>query len=122
MRVTLGVLTGALALSTFAVPAAQADGSHGDTRITKVVVDGDNKVVLATGEKSFKVTVTATDNSGIEGAKRFDLYGPDSGLFRTGSVEGDTPYCQAVNATTSRVRLQTDLAQSRIDARVTAAS
>ncbi len=34
MRATLGVVTGALALSALAVPAAQADEVHGDTTIS----------------------------------------------------------------------------------------
>jgi hypothetical protein len=100
-RAGLGVLTGALALSTLAVPAAQADNSYGDTKIIKVVVDGDDKVVFGTGAKKFKVEVTATDDSGIEGAERFDLYGPDFGMLRTGTDEHDKPSCVAVNDTTS---------------------
>ena len=55
IRATAAVSLGALALSGLAaVPAAQAtekapyDGGAGDTRITKVVVDGDNKVAVST--------------------------------------------------------------------------
>ncbi|CAL9479932.1 calcium-binding protein [Streptomyces sp. enrichment culture] len=97
-RATLGVLTGALALSTLAVPAAQADGGYGDTRITKVVVDGDNKVVVGTGEKRFTVSVTVTDDSGFDSGdmEALDLYGPDSGWFHA-----DHTSCRRVDDTTA---------------------
>ncbi|MFF9607798.1 calcium-binding protein [Streptomyces sp. NPDC014684] len=97
IRASVAVVSGALALSALAVPAAQADGGYGDTKITKVVVDGDNKVSIGTSAaKTFKVSVTATDNSGIKGADSFDLLGPDYGIESTGK-----PTCTAVNATTS---------------------
>jgi hypothetical protein len=96
MRATLGVVTGALALSALAVPAAQADGSQGDTTITKVAVNTVNKVYVGTTAVKFKVAVTATDNSGILGADEFDLYGPNYGLLTTSK-----PTCTAVSATTS---------------------
>ncbi|MFJ5777559.1 calcium-binding protein [Streptomyces sp. NPDC093094] len=96
MRATLGVVTGALALSALAVPAAQADGSEGDTRIVKVVVDLDNKVTIGTTAKKFKVVVTATDNSGIKGADEIDLFGPDYGIFTTAK-----PTCVAVSTYTA---------------------
>ncbi|MGW0829779.1 calcium-binding protein [Streptomyces prunicolor] len=46
--------------------------------------------------KSIKVSVTATDNSGIAGAEEFSLVGPGYGYLSTG-----TPTCVKVNATTS---------------------
>ncbi|MFJ8083470.1 calcium-binding protein [Streptomyces sp. NPDC096205] len=99
-RVTLCVLTGALALSTLAVPAAQADGSYGDTKITKVVVDGDNKVVVGRDETRFTVSVTVTDDSGFgfwsEAAEWLDVYGPDSGWF-----QAKYPSCSRVDDTTA---------------------
>ncbi|MFC7841981.1 calcium-binding protein [Streptomyces sp. NPDC001046] len=97
IRATVAAVTGALALSALAVPAAQADGSYGDTRITKVVVDGDNKVSLGISEpKTIKVSVTATDDSGIAGADEFSLEGPGYGYLSTGK-----PTCTAVSSTTS---------------------
>lgn len=97
IRASVAVVGGALALSALAVPAAQADGSQGDTKITKVVVDGDGKVSIGTSAAvTVKVSVTATDNSGIKGADEFDLYGPDNGYATTGK-----PTCTKVNATTS---------------------
>ncbi|MFJ1655871.1 calcium-binding protein [Streptomyces sp. NPDC088337] len=97
IRASAAVVTGALALSALAVPAAQADGGFGDVKITKVVVDGDNKVAISTsGLKTIKVSVTATDNSGIKRADSFTLEGPGFG-FATSSK----PTCTVVNATTS---------------------
>ncbi|CAL9479826.1 calcium-binding protein [Streptomyces sp. enrichment culture] len=96
MRATLGVVTGALALSAVAVPAAQADVSEGDTTITKVAVNTVNKVYVGTSAVKFKVAVTATDDSGILDAEEFDLYGPNYGLLTTSK-----PTCTAVSATTS---------------------
>ncbi|WP_399886243.1 calcium-binding protein [Streptomyces sp. BBFR51] len=97
IRVLAAAATGALALTALAVPAAQADGGTGDTRITKVVVDGDNKAAIGTGTpKTISVSVTATDNSGILGADSFVLKGPGYGFESTGK-----PSCKKVNATTS---------------------
>ncbi|MEV5171672.1 calcium-binding protein [Streptomyces flaveolus] len=97
MRASVAVVGGALALSALAVPAAQADGHYGDTKITKVVVDGDNKVQIGISSAvTVKVSVTASDNSGIKGAEEFTLYGPDNGYADTAK-----PTCTKVNATTS---------------------
>ncbi|WP_405676565.1 calcium-binding protein [Streptomyces sp. NBC_01511] len=97
IRASVAVITGALALSTIAVPAAQADGGIGDTKITKVVVDGDNKVAISTsGTNTIKVSVTASDDSGIKGAEAFTLIGPGYGIEVTGK-----PSCTVVSATTS---------------------
>ncbi|MDN3265813.1 calcium-binding protein [Streptomyces sp. CSDS2] len=97
IRASVAVVSGALALSALAVPAAQADIGVGNVKITKVVVDGDNKVQIGTsGAVTVKVSVTATDNSGIKGADEFDLFGPGHGIETTGK-----PACTKVNATTS---------------------
>ncbi|GAA3302073.1 hypothetical protein GCM10020295_46840 [Streptomyces cinereospinus] len=99
----MAAVSGALALSAAVAPAAQAapvgplDGGYGDTKITKVVVDGDNKVSMSTsGARTITVSVTATDDSGIAGADSFDLVGPGYGYEST-----SRPACKAVNATTS---------------------
>lgn len=98
----MAAVTGALALSALAAPVAQADpvgpldGSYGDTKITKVVVDGDNRVSMSTGAKTITVSVTASDDSGIAGAEEFSLVGPDFGWESTGK-----PTCKVINATTS---------------------
>ncbi|MGW5125942.1 calcium-binding protein [Streptomyces sp. NPDC004069] len=67
-RVTVSAVASALALSAFAVPgAAQADESVGDTKITKVVVNGGSNIALGTtNANTFTIAVTATDDSGIK--------------------------------------------------------
>ncbi|WP_435283254.1 calcium-binding protein [Streptomyces koelreuteriae] len=112
IRATVAATMGVLALSASAVPAVQAaetpsrnrqtqvrplDGGSGDTRITKVVVDGDNKVAVSTsGLKTISVSVTASDDAGIQGADAFTLEGPDFGFEMTGK-----PTCRASSSTTS---------------------
>ncbi|MEU8848741.1 calcium-binding protein [Streptomyces sp. NPDC048564] len=97
IRATVAAVSGALALSALAAPAAQADASAGDTTITKVVVDGDNMASVGTSvAKTIKVSVTAQDDSGILSAEEFSLSGPDYGYFTTGK-----PTCTVVSATTS---------------------
>ncbi|MGW3494705.1 calcium-binding protein [Streptomyces sp. NPDC001020] len=86
-RASVAVVTGALALTALAVPAAQAadapsagalarsvaptgkstaDVSYGDTKISNVVVNGGKSVILGTTlKKTFTVTFTVTDNSGV---------------------------------------------------------
>ncbi|MGW4343641.1 calcium-binding protein [Streptomyces sp. NPDC004690] len=97
IRASVAVVIGALALTALAVPAAQADGGYGDTKVTKVVVDGDNKAALSTsGLKTITVSVTATDDSGILSADPFALQGPDYGYWTTSK-----PVCKASSHTTS---------------------
>ncbi|MFI9753851.1 DUF5707 domain-containing protein [Streptomyces collinus] len=105
IRATVAAVTGALALSAFAVPAAQADNhtpdlaslvpstskatpftaaapadeSLGDTKITGVTVNGGKNIVVGTTvKKSFTVSVTATDPEGIHDAFAMLWHGPDS--------------------------------------------
>ncbi|GGX31528.1 DUF5707 domain-containing protein [Streptomyces chryseus] len=87
IRATVAAVSGALALSAFAVPAAQAEDAPkagalsafagqapaddvvGDTQITNVVVNGGKDIVLGTtNPKTITVSVTATDPSGIQDA------------------------------------------------------
>ncbi|MFG3015882.1 hypothetical protein ACGFZB_36645 [Streptomyces cinerochromogenes] len=96
IRASHAVVGGALALSALAVPAAQASGSEGDSQITTVVVDGDNMVAIGSSAVTFKVSVTATDDSGIKGADAFHLHGPGDGHATT-----DEPVCTQADATTS---------------------
>ncbi|MCX4906549.1 DUF5707 domain-containing protein [Streptomyces sp. NBC_00878] len=105
MRAILGVVTGALALSALAVPAAQADDVVGDTKISNVVVNGGKAVVAgATGQKTFTVSFTATDDSGIDWAQAILFHGSDIESSDTGAVANSSDLratCTAVNATTS---------------------
>ncbi|MFF7474247.1 calcium-binding protein [Streptomyces sp. NPDC008092] len=90
-------LTGALALSaltTFLVPAAHADGN---TTITDVVVNGGHGLALgATAPKSFPVSVTAQDNSGI---REMNLHVRLPSYLYKAADRGLT--CTAVSATTT---------------------
>ncbi|MEU1102917.1 calcium-binding protein [Streptomyces tibetensis] len=105
IRATVAAVTGALALSAFAVPAAQADHrapnlaslvpstskatpftaaapadeSLGDTKITGVTVNGGKNIVVGTTvKKSFTVSVTATDPEGVQDAFAMLWHGPDT--------------------------------------------
>lgn len=122
IRATVAVLTGTLALSAFVVPAAQAadepnapklapfaanaqaDEVVGDTKITKVTVNGGKNIVVGTTEKKkFTVAITATDPEGIYDADALLWHGTDvetdiDGLLLSGE-EGAT--CKVVDATTS---------------------
>lgn len=98
-RTTIAVLTAAAAAATvgLAAPAAQADG-YGDTTITKVVVNGGKPVVInPTTATTFTVSITATDDSGIQGLNYVDLKGPEFG-FETPIARAA---CTVVNETTS---------------------
>ncbi|MFI2777967.1 DUF5707 domain-containing protein [Streptomyces sp. ALB3] len=134
IRATVAVVSGALALSAFGVPAAQAeDGrtwtpdfglsapeqSHGrmtartytatdDLKITKAVVNAGKPIVVGTtAPKKVTVAITATDDSGIADAATFLWIGstPESeDSFGIGQNE-DAATCKAVNATTSTCTL-----------------
>ncbi|AXG54195.1 hypothetical protein SLCG_3040 [Streptomyces lincolnensis] len=105
MRATLGVVTGALALSALAVPAAQADEVHGDTKISNVVVNGGKPVVVgATGSKTFSVSFTVTDNSGVDWAQAILYHGANIDDADSGAVANSSDgrsSCAKVNATTA---------------------
>ncbi|MFI6880452.1 DUF5707 domain-containing protein [Streptomyces sp. NPDC050400] len=147
IRATAAAVTvsGALALTAFAVPAAQAgdnvlgsaaaqrvadfhsghaasrastfaaasgyDDQLGDTALSNVVVNGGKDVVLGTSAKAnFKVTFTATDDSGIDNTSAFaivyhgtDLDSSDNGALQN-EADGATT-CKTVNATTSTCTL-----------------
>jgi len=105
IRAAGAIVTGALALSVFAVPAAHADGGAGDTKISNVVVNGGKPVVVgATGSRTFSVTFTATDDSGIDWGQAILYHGPSIHNADSGAVAntGDQrSKCTKVNATTS---------------------
>ncbi|TLS41824.1 calcium-binding protein [Streptomyces montanus] len=141
MRATLAAVTGALALSAVVVPAAHADDEPstasvartaesfaangpldtviGDTKISNVVVNGGKAVVLGTTtRKTFTVSFTATDDSGIDWGQAILWHGPDFDHLDGGAVadsSDDRAVCTAVSATTSTckssytVKANTDL-------------
>jgi hypothetical protein len=93
---TVVLLVSFAAAGAALAPAAFADGSQGDTKITKVVVNGGKDVVIgATTVKTFTVSVTATDDQGVKSAD-ITLNGPGYGILTTSSVK-----CVAASATTS---------------------
>ncbi|WUG23965.1 calcium-binding protein [Streptomyces sp. NBC_00464] len=95
MRTSATVAVGALGLLALAVPAAQANGSYGDTTITKVSVNGGKNVVVGTSlVKKFTVSVTAKDNSGIKGID-IDLEGPAFGYLSPDSTKCSGSTCTA---------------------------
>ncbi|MGV9882450.1 calcium-binding protein [Streptomyces sp. NPDC003006] len=123
IRATVAVLSGTLALSALALPAAQAadgpnlpklnalakaptDDAEGDTKITKVTVNGGKDIVVGTTEKKkFKIAVTATDPKGVIFGSAFLWHGTDfdsetgvDGALIPDNLEGK---CVVVNATTS---------------------
>ncbi|GGS21458.1 hypothetical protein GCM10010252_70810 [Streptomyces aureoverticillatus] len=78
-RIRVAVLGSALAVAAtgFAAPGAFA-AEPGEVTIDKVVVNDGKSIALGTtAAKSFTVTVTASDDSGIDSAD-ITLYGPDS--------------------------------------------
>ncbi|MGW0563013.1 DUF5707 domain-containing protein [Streptomyces sp. NPDC003016] len=122
IRATVAAVSGALALSALAVPAAQAedksdyrvspfvanapqDEIEGDIKITKVVVNGGKNIVVGTtAAKTFKIAVTATDPSGIEGGDQFLWHGA---AFNENDIDGaliseqEEADCVKASATTS---------------------
>ncbi|MFF2846985.1 DUF5707 domain-containing protein [Streptomyces sp. NPDC058001] len=122
IRASVAVVTGALALTALTVPAAQADGpgavtkrvtpfaaqgpaddSYGDTKVSNVVVNGGKNVVLGTAtKKTFTVSFTATDNTGIAFGDIILWHGPDlDHLDNVVFSNEDESTCTKVNATTS---------------------
>ncbi|MFE6481626.1 DUF5707 domain-containing protein [Streptomyces sp. NPDC057757] len=125
IRASVAVVTGALALSALAVPAAQADSSNpvssfaksvqpngavgatdfvdGDTTISNVVVNGGKAVVVgATAKKTVTVSFTAKDDSGIEWGTAILWHGSTFETADGGAVPNEEEaVCTTVNATTS---------------------
>ncbi|MFC8425905.1 calcium-binding protein [Streptomyces sp. NPDC057236] len=105
IRATVAAVSGALALSALAVPAAHADDSVGDTKISNVVVNSGKSVVVgATAAKKVTVTFTVTDNSGAAWAQAILYHGPSVEKSDTGAIadgnDGEAK-CTKVNATKS---------------------
>ncbi|QQC89977.1 calcium-binding protein [Streptomyces alfalfae] len=120
IRATVAALSGTLALSALAVPAAQAadgpnltqretaiakaaaDESEGDTKITKVVVNKGKDIVVGTTNKvKFDIAITATDAEGIFAGDAFLWHGSDIDNLDGFLFSEDSGTCTAVNATTS---------------------
>ncbi|MFF7330337.1 calcium-binding protein [Streptomyces sp. NPDC090306] len=102
MRLALLGTSAALLVSGLGVTAAQAtDGGSGDITIDKVVVNGGKPVVVGTTNVvSAKVSVTASDDSGISEVTYISASGPNPNFAQIWAEDGDIT-CVKVSATTS---------------------
>lgn len=91
-RAIVGAVTGALALTAFVAPAAQADNiTSGNTKISNVVVNGGKSVVVgATAKKTVKLKFTVTDNSGVWRAAAFLYRGKNTDSMDTAAPSSGT--------------------------------
>jgi hypothetical protein len=109
MRATtrLAVLATSVALVATAAGATTAqaeDGSSGDIKIDKIVVNGGKPVVVGTTNVvSAKVSVTASDDSGIAETTYISAFGPNPNYAQIWADDGDIT-CVKVSATTSTRR------------------
>jgi hypothetical protein len=87
IRANVAALSGALALSALAVPAAYADMSGGSTEISSVVVNGGKTIVIGTTAKTITATVMGTDPDGI-GAGAVNLWHGATYINQDGSLSG----------------------------------
>jgi hypothetical protein len=92
----------ALVVTAAGATAAQAtDGGSGDITIDKVVVNGGKPVVVGTTKVvSAKVSVTATDDSGIAKTTYISASGPKPNFAQIWADDGDIT-CVKQSATTS---------------------
>ncbi|WP_042398652.1 hypothetical protein [Streptacidiphilus carbonis] len=96
-RSVLLLVSGALAVAGVLVPSLAIKQSHGDTRITSVVVNGGRPIVLGpSGDVAFGFSITAEDDSGIGSVDGVGLWGSDYGALRSSAVT-----CTAKSATVS---------------------
>ncbi|WP_328451231.1 calcium-binding protein [Streptomyces sp. NBC_00386] len=132
IRATVAAVSGALALSALAVPAAQADGHRslasmapstskitpftgstaadevvGDTKITSVTVNSGKDIVVGTTQKkTFTITVTATDPTGIYDGYAMLWHGSDLDNVDGAIVpDAETGTCTATGATTGTCKV-----------------
>ena len=97
----LGTGIALVATATGATAAQATDGGAGDIRIDKVVVNGGKPVVVGTTNVvSAKVSVTATDNSGIKETTYISAFGPNPNFAQIWYDDGDIT-CVKVSDTTS---------------------
>ncbi|MFD4571526.1 calcium-binding protein [Streptomyces sp. NPDC058417] len=98
----LALLGAGLALvagATAATSAQAVDGGAGDIRLDKVVINGGKPIVVGTTRLvSAKVSVTASDDSGIAGATYISAFGPTPNYAQ---IWDDEITCRKVSATTS---------------------
>ena len=96
-RSVLLLVSGALAVAGVLVPSLAIKQSHGDTRITGVMVNGGRPIVLGpTGKVDFGFSITAEDDSGISSVDGVGLWGSNYGALRSSAV-----HCTAKSSTVS---------------------
>lgn len=96
-RSVLLLVSGALAVAGVLVPSLAIKQSHGNTRITGVVVNGGKPVVLGpTGKVAFGFSITAEDTSGISSVDGVGLWGSAYGALRSSAI-----HCTAKSSTVS---------------------
>ncbi|MGW2643089.1 calcium-binding protein [Streptomyces sp. NPDC001348] len=102
MRLALLSTSVALVATAIGATAAQAgDGGRGNITIDKVVVNGGKPVVVGTTKAvSAKVSVTASDDSGIAETTYISASGPKPNFAQIWYDDGDIT-CAKVSATTS---------------------
>jgi hypothetical protein len=102
-RATVAVVSGVLAMSALVASTAQADDQYGDTKITKVVVNGGQPIVLGTtNTKKITVNVTGYDPKGISDGYSFLWHG--SSLDTSDGFLGPTAdwgTCTTLSSTTA---------------------
>ena len=113
IRATVAALSGALAITALAVPAAHADEVEGDTAISNVVVNGGKAVVVGpTATKTITVSFTVKDASGVDWAQAILYHGANIDSSDSGAVANSSDHratCTAVNATTSTCKSTFDM-------------
>ncbi|WP_329300340.1 calcium-binding protein [Streptomyces sp. NBC_00659] len=132
IRATVAAVSGALALSALAVPAAQADGHGslasmtpstskitpftgstpadevvGDTKITGVTVNSGKDIVVGTTQKkTFTISVSATDPTGIYDGYAMLWHGSDLDNVDGAIVpDAEMGTCTATGATTGTCKV-----------------
>ncbi|MFF3936700.1 calcium-binding protein [Streptomyces phaeofaciens] len=97
----LGTSVALVATAVGATTAQAADGGAGNITIDKVVVNGGKPVVVGTTKVvSAKVSVTASDDSGIAETTYISAFGPTPNYAQIWYDDGDIT-CVKVSATTS---------------------
>ncbi|WP_328319558.1 hypothetical protein [Streptomyces sp. NBC_00388] len=90
--------SGAVALAVLGAPAAHAEGK-GDIRVTKTVVNNGGNVIVGVHDvKTFPVTFTVRDNSGVKGLSHVSVFNAKNG-YGPGDWTGNS--CHKSTSTTS---------------------
>ncbi|WP_327295324.1 MULTISPECIES: hypothetical protein [unclassified Streptomyces] len=94
----LATVFSAAAVGVLGAPAAHAEGK-GDIRVTKTVVNNGGNVIVGVHDvKTFPVTFTVKDNSGVKGVSHVSVFNSKNG-YDSGDWTGNT--CHKSSSTTS---------------------